>query len=349
MIEISTERLSKTFAATRALDAVSLTLPAGSFTALLGPSGCGKTTLLRLIAGFEAPDEGVIRFDGRVIADPRRQIGPEDRGIGVVFQSYALWPHMDVAGNVGYPLATRGVGRAERAARIAEVLGIVGLSGAEGRRIDELSGGQRQRVALARCLVAEAGVILFDEPLANLDVHLRAAMVEAFREVHRRSGATILYVTHDQSEALALADRVAVMQGGRIAQLAAPEQIYRAPADAMVAGFVGRGALVSGEVRGAAERQATVEVAGVAIPARAARPMSGSVRLLLRPEGLRIAADAQAPALAATVASATYRGAFYEVVAAIANGERLLVDCVEAPAVGAPIRIAVSDAWVVPG
>src|SRR5690606_20420615 len=165
-------------------------------------------------------------------------------GIGVVFQSYALWPHMNVAANVGYPLAARGGAAAERESRVREVLATVGLEGYDARRTDELSGGQRQRVALARCLIADARVILFDEPLANLDMHLRASMVEVFRDIHSRTGATMIYVTHDQAEALALSDRIAVMERGRILQLAAPTEIYRAPGHLNVAGFVGRGVIV---------------------------------------------------------------------------------------------------------
>lgn len=227
MSEIKVERLTKRFNETAALDAVSLDFAAGSFTALLGPSGCGKTTMLRLIAGFEAPSQGRVLFGDELMADPQRQVPPEARGVGVVFQSYALWPHMDVAENVAYPLKARHVKRGEIAGRVGAVLDIVGLNGFESRRIEELSGGQRQRVALARCLVADAKIILFDEPLANLDMHLRSSMVDAFRDIHRRTGATIVYVTHDQAEALALADRVAIMSRGKVLQAAAAGGLSR--------------------------------------------------------------------------------------------------------------------------
>jgi iron(III) transport system ATP-binding protein len=257
MSEISVEGLTKRFDETAALDDVSLDFATGSFTALLGPSGCGKTTMLRLIAGFEAPSEGRVLFGDELMADPKRQVPPEARGVGVVFQSYALWPHMDVAGNVAYPLKARHLERGEIAGRVGAVLDVVGLNGFEGRRIEELSGGQRQRVALARCLVADARIILFDEPLANLDMHLRSSMVEAFRNIHRRTGATIVYVTHDQAEALALADRVAVMSQGKVLQAASPQEVYRAPANATVAGFVGRG---SASVSLAVDRMATGSV-----------------------------------------------------------------------------------------
>ncbi len=187
MSDIRVERLTKRFNETAALNAVSLDFPRGSFTALLGPSGCGKTTMLRLIAGFEAPSEGRVLFGEKLMADPQRQVPPEARGVGVVFQSYALWPHMDVAENVAYPLKARHVKQGEIVARVGAVLEIVGLNGFEKRRIEELSGGQRQRVALARCLVADTRIILFDEPLANLDMHLRSSMVDAFRDIHRRT------------------------------------------------------------------------------------------------------------------------------------------------------------------
>ncbi|WP_245493094.1 MULTISPECIES: ABC transporter ATP-binding protein [unclassified Mesorhizobium] len=263
MSEIKVERLTKRFNETAALDAVSLDFAAGSFTALLGPSGCGKTTMLRLIAGFEAPSQGRVLFGDELMADPQRQVPPEARGVGVVFQSYALWPHMDVAENVAYPLKARHVKRGEIAGRVGAVLDIVGLNGFESRRIEELSGGQRQRVALARCLVADAKIILFDEPLANLDMHLRSSMVDAFRDIHRRTGATIVYVTHDQAEALALADRVAIMSRGKVLQAAAPQEVYRAPANATVAGFVGRGSIVGGTVIDHARQAGCRRLAGL--------------------------------------------------------------------------------------
>jgi iron(III) transport system ATP-binding protein len=340
---IRAERLSRRFGEIAAVDGITLDFPAGSFTALLGPSGCGKTTLLRLIAGFEAPAEGQILFDDRLMADPSRQVPPESRGVGIVFQSYALWPHMDVAENVAYPLKTKRTAKAEIERKVGDVLEIVGLAGFQARRIDELSGGQRQRVALARCLVADAKIILFDEPLANLDMHLRAAMVDVFRDIHRRTGATIVYVTHDQAEALALADRVAVLSRGRLLQVAPPRDVYRAPADATVAGFVGRGAIVSGWVAAASGDMSTVEAAGHRFSARGGgRP--GSARILLRPEALRLAPDG----FAARVLDSVYRGPVHEVRLALATGEHVVLDSIDAPAVGAEVHVACSDAWVIP-
>ncbi|WP_245444992.1 ABC transporter ATP-binding protein [Pseudaminobacter soli (ex Li et al. 2025)] len=327
------------------MDGISLDFPAGSFTALLGPSGCGKSTLLRLIAGFEAPDAGSIRFGSKTVADPLRQVPPEKRGVGMVFQSYALWPHMDVAGNVSYPLKTRGLDRASIEARVGEVLAMVGLEGFGSRRVDELSGGQRQRVALARCIVADSGIILFDEPLANLDIHLRATMLDAFRHIHRATGATIVYVTHDQGEALALADRIAVLDRGRLLQVGSPTEIYRAPVHVNVAGFVGRGAIVSAQVLGHRDGMAEVEVTGLRIAARTADTKSGPARILLRPEALALSHAG----LRAVVKSSTYRGPVHELRLSLETGEEILLDDPQARGIGEHVHVAISDAWVVPG
>ncbi|TIP27306.1 MAG: ABC transporter ATP-binding protein [Mesorhizobium sp.] len=351
MSEIRVEGLTKRFNETAALNAVSLDFAAGSFTALLGPSGCGKTTMLRLIAGFEAPSEGRVLFGDELMADPQQQVPPEARGVGVVFQSYALWPHMDVGENVAYPLKARHVKRSEIAGRVGAVLDIVGLNGFESRRIEELSGGQRQRVALARCLVADAKIILFDEPLANLDMHLRSSMVDAFRDIHRRTGATIVYVTHDQAEALALADRVAIMSQGKVLQAAPPQEVYRAPANATVAGFVGRGSIVSGFVVDQAVGTATVDVAGHRFPVRTAGSPTAAVKVLLRPEALRISHEG----MPATVLDSIYRGPVHEVRLALptplgqGRGQELLIDSTETVTAGQSVHVSVSDAWIIPG
>jgi iron(III) transport system ATP-binding protein len=342
--DIRIQKIERRFGTIRAVDGVSLDFPKGSFTALLGPSGCGKSTLLRLIAGFEAPDAGSIHFGSQLVSDPMRQVPPELRGVGIVFQSYALWPHMDVGGNVAYPLKTRGADRRTIEAKVADVLAVVGLEGFDVRKVDELSGGQRQRVALARCLVADSSVILFDEPLANLDMHLRASMVDVFRDIHRRTGATIVYVTHDQAEALALADRVAVLDRGRLLQVAQPHEVYRSPADATVAGFVGRGALVSGRVVVAADGQTEVEIAGQRIAARGIG-MIGPVRVLLRPEALMLG-EAGLPAI---VASTTYRGPVHELRLRLETREEIVLDNALAPAIGERVHVAISDAWIIPG
>lgn len=239
MAAIEMEAVVRAFGATRAVDGVSLAVPPGAFLALLGPSGCGKTTLLRLIAGLERPDAGRIALGGRLVAGPGRFVAPEARGLGMVFQSYALWPHMTVAGNIRFGLRIQRLSRAEERARIGEALEMVGLSGMADRRPHQLSGGQRQRVALARSLAVRPGLILLDEPLANLDAHLRETMLAEFRRIHAALRTTFVFVTHDQSEALSMADRVAVFNEGRIVQVGPPEEVYEQPATRFVARFVG--------------------------------------------------------------------------------------------------------------
>ena len=346
MVDISIQGATRRFGQVAALADISLDFPSGSFTSLLGPSGCGKTTMLRLIAGFETLDAGRVSFDGVPIADTKRQTPPERRGVGVVFQSYALWPHLDVAGNVAYPLATRGVSGKERDAKLREVLSTVGLDGYQNRRIDELSGGQRQRVALARCLVADSRIILFDEPLANLDMHLRAAMVEVFRDIHRRTNSTMVYVTHDQTEALALSDRIAVMDGGRILQVAPPTEVYRSPAHGKIASFVGRGVILDADLFSLHQGLATLEIAGNRFAARCSGPSNNTrVQVLLRPEGLRLAETG----IPARVVSSIYRGPVFETVLALAGTQyNAVIDSIDALSEGAEVKIEVSDAWVIP-
>ena len=242
MHALTIDGLSKNFAAAsgqciQALDRVSLSIGQGELVAVLGASGCGKSTLLRLVAGFETADAGTIRLGDRRLSGPDTHVPPEARKIGIVFQSYALWPHMDVAGNVGYALAVAGLDKATRRARVAEALESVDLAGFETRKPAELSGGQRQRVALARCLAMDPAIVLLDEPLANLDIHLRASMLESFAAFHAKTKATMLYVTHDQAEAMALADRIAVLEAGRLLQFADPRTLYREPDNAAVALF----------------------------------------------------------------------------------------------------------------
>lgn len=245
-----------------ALKCVDLDIRDNEFFTLLGPSGCGKTTLLRLIAGLERPDGGEIRLGGRVVAGPGGFVPPEARGLGMVFQSYALWPHMTVAGNIGFGLRIQGLGRAEERRRIDEALEMVGLQGYGARRPHELSGGQRQRVALARSLAMRPGLILLDEPLANLDAHLRETMLAEFRRIHAASRTTFVFVTHDQDEAMAVATRVAVMDRGRIAQADSPEALCFRPATPMVARFVGKGRTVPVEVTGGSGGRCEVMLAG---------------------------------------------------------------------------------------
>ncbi|WP_224448256.1 ABC transporter ATP-binding protein [Haloprofundus salilacus] len=245
MSEITLENVRKTYAETAALDDVSLRVRDGEFFTLVGPSGCGKTTTLRLIAGFESPTEGAIRFDGESVSG----VPPESRNVGVVFQNYALFPHMSVAENVGYGLrfADRERRRGSEA-RVSELLELVDLAGMENRDPTELSGGQQQRVALARALAPGPRLLLLDEPMSALDARLRERLRLQVKQIQSELGITTVYVTHDQEEALAVSDRVAVMNAGRVEQVGPPREVYRRPATRFVASFVGDNNLFEGEL-----------------------------------------------------------------------------------------------------
>ncbi len=345
--------LVKSFGGRRAVDDATFAIAEGEFLAVLGPSGCGKTTLLRLIAGFERADDGEIMLDGALIAAPGHHRPAEQRRIGIVFQSYALWPHMTVARNVAYPLEVRGLARAERDRRVAAALERVGLPGFADRRPAELSGGQRQRVALARCLVMETRLVLLDEPLASLDVHLRASLQDAIADFHRASGAAMLYITHDQAEAMALADRIAVMDEGRIVQIAAPATLYREPASLMVARFVGSGGVVPAHVTGpVSDGRAPVSILGYQTMARCRPEQAGGPALLsIRPEALRPAARHE-KGFRASVKRTLFQGGLV-VIELVPDGhpDALLLMTGSAEtrlSAGQPLTLAVTDAWVVP-
>ena len=353
MAGLSLNDVGRHFGAVAAVADVSLSLTAGEFLAVLGPSGCGKTTLLRLIAGFERVDAGRITLDDTLLSSPDYHLPAERRGMGIVFQHYALWPHMSVARNIAYPLEVRGVSADEQHRRTDEALARVGLAGFEKRRPAELSGGQRQRVALARCLVMQAKLVLLDEPLASLDVHLRASLQDAFADFHAESDAGMLYITHDQSEAMALADRIAVMDAGRIVQIAAPAALYREPATTMVARFVGKGGLVTVRVTGAAhDGRAPISLLGYPAVVRC-RPgqASGQELLCLRPEDLRLAAPNEA-GFAAIVKRTLYQGGA-NAVELVPEGLPDVLLLMNAPAeadfpAGKHVKLALVDGWVVP-
>ncbi|MCE5264545.1 MAG: ABC transporter ATP-binding protein [Deltaproteobacteria bacterium] len=239
MIEIA--GLTKRFGGVTAVDNLNLAVEAGEFLTLLGPSGCGKTTVLRMIAGLEVPDAGEIRIGGKTVFSAKEglSVSPGKRGIGLVFQSYALWPHMTVRQNVAFGLEIRKVEPAQMQKDVSEALAYMRLDGMEERYPQQMSGGQQQRVALARMLVARPGVFLMDEPLSNLDAKLRIEMRAEIKRLHREAAATTVYVTHDQTEALTLSSRVAVMDKGRLMQVAPPREIYRRPANLFVADFIG--------------------------------------------------------------------------------------------------------------
>jgi iron(III) transport system ATP-binding protein len=279
LTRVACEGLRKSFGDVSAVDGFDLELDPGRMTALLGPSGCGKTTVLRIVAGFERPDSGSVRIDGEVVAGPGSFVAPERRGVGVVFQDYALFPHLTASGNVGYAL-----GRRPDSSRVEAALARVGLTGLAARYPHELSGGEQQRVALARVLIAEPQIVLLDEPFSNLDAALRIQMRREVRELLAEVGVTSVLVTHDQEEALAMADRVAVMNRGQIEQTGEPREVYMRPAGCWVARFLGEVNSIRGYVRsGICE----CELGRVPTPGA----QDGPVVLLVRPEALSLSPD----------------------------------------------------------
>jgi iron(III) transport system ATP-binding protein len=320
-----------------AVDDLSLDVREGGFLALLGPSGCGKTTVLRMIAGFETPTDGSIHLGERRLADAAHALPPERRNMAMVFQSYALWPHMTVADNVGYPLKVRGISGEAYRTRVAEALSAVRLETYGERRPADLSGGQRQRVALARCLTTSPDVVLLDEPLANLDRHLRQEMEETFRTFHQRSGATMIYVTHDQSEAMTLATDVAVMSEGRLLQVASPTDIYARPEGAVVGGLIGRGAILAIADDDAQERQMTWPD----VARRIALPGPRSVDILVRPEDVVIGDEG----LAGIVESVFYEGERHALKIMLGDGQALRAYTRARVLPGTPVRAIIEKAW----
>jgi len=299
------EGIGKRFGALTAVDNLTLDIAQGEFFALLGPSGCGKTTLLRMLAGFDRPSEGRILLDGEdIVAVP-----PHKRPVNMMFQSYALFPHLSVAGNIAFGLCQENVARAEIAARVAEMLALVRMPGFDHRRIHQLSGGQRQRVALARALIKRPRVLLLDEPMAALDKKLRAETQFELMELQRRLGTTFVIVTHDQDEAMIVADRIAVMDRGRLAQVAQPAEIYERPNSRWVADFIGEVTLIEGYL--GKDGMLDCALGRLRVPADAPKA-ADRVWLALRPEKLRLSAerpaDGDSNAVAGTVVEVGYRG-----------------------------------------
>jgi iron(III) transport system ATP-binding protein len=276
------DRVSKSFAGERVIDDLSLSVRDGEVLTLLGPSGCGKTTTLRLAAGLERPDDGVVRLNGEAVAGEGRFVAPEERGVGVVFQDFALFPHMTAAENVAFGLAD--ADDAERDRRVDELLELVGLTDQAGSYPDELSGGQQQRVALARSLAPEPAVLLLDEPFSNLDVDLRVRMREEVRRIIKAAGVTAVSVTHDQEEALSISDRVAVVHDGRVEQVGAPEEVFQAPKSRFVAGFLGHASFVPGYVSGGAVETPLGDVPREQIHGLAPEYDRTDVDVLVRPD-----------------------------------------------------------------
>jgi ABC-type Fe3+/spermidine/putrescine transport system ATPase subunit len=285
---IEIQDVTKRFGAVAAVDRVDLTVADGELFTLLGPSGCGKTTLLRLLAGFYQPDAGTIRFGERVV----NGLPPYERRIGMVFQNYALWPHMTVADNIGYGLRLRKLAAAEVEARLQEGLRKVNLTGFEARYPGQLSGGQQQRVALARALVLNPDILLLDEPLSNLDAKIRIQVRAEIRRLQQELRITTIYVTHDQEEALSLSDRVAVMRDGHVLQVGPPKELYERPRTRFVADFVGTNNLVPGEVQAGGGGAGDLVVATALGPLRAVASgaMSGRCVLAVRPENVALGA-----------------------------------------------------------
>jgi iron(III) transport system ATP-binding protein len=333
MAGIEIERLTKRFGALAAVRDLSLAVHDHEFVTLLGPSGCGKTTLLRLIAGFMAPDAGLIRVGATVLSSPAGVVPPERRGMGMVFQSYAVWPHRTVYQNVAFGLEVRRVPRGEARTRVTRALELVNLTGLEPRYPGELSGGQQQRVALARSLVVEPGILLLDEPLSNLDAKLRERMRWELKELQRRTGITFVYVTHDQSEAMALSDRIAVMHAGEIVQLGTPRAVYTRPATRTVADFMGLINLLPARVTRVDGERSLVAV-GAGLGLRVVLPPGiaegQAVQVAVRPESVRLVAAGGAGlagdgALTGRVAEVTFLGNLTDCHVTLDDGTRVRV------------------------
>lgn len=334
--------VSKHFGDHTAVDALSLDINPGEFVALLGPSGCGKTTMLRMLAGFEAVNDGTIQLANRTLASADTHVPPEQRNMAMVFQSYALWPHMSVADNVGYPVKLRGLRGAAYQQKVQQALALVELEAYAERMPQALSGGQRQRVALARCLVSDPSVVLLDEPLANLDRHLRANMEHSFRDFHRRTGATLVYVTHDQTEAMALADKIAVMKAGKLVQWGTPETLYREPRTAWVAGFIGQGSQLKVAAGSPGKRLESANL----MRGLNAVDCERTQAVLVRPEHIQVATQPPSPQqLAAQVDSVIFRGERYELSLRLLSGETLLAYHHTAPDVGSHVAVSLQQGW----
>ena len=299
------ENIHKSFGNTEVIKGFNLHLKQGSITTLLGPSGCGKTTILRLIAGLDLPTSGQIFLEDHDIT----QAAPQDRDIGIVFQSYALFPHLTVAENVSYSLKMQGFGKEEREVRVAEALALVELSGLEARMIDQLSGGQQQRVALARSLILKPKVLLFDEPLSNLDANLRRVMRENIRHLQQKLNITALYVTHDQAEAFAVSDEVIVMNKGEIVQQGSPQVLYRQPQNAFMAKFMGEVNLLPAEKQG---NQLKIGEHLLVVDEDQFPQVDGLYTLGIRPEAVKLSQDLTNAEHIGEVHNAVYMGGYWE-------------------------------------
>ena len=346
-LPIAVRQLTKSYGTVRVLDAVDLDVHRGEFLTLLGPSGSGKTTLLMMLAGFVRPDCGSITFGEREVI----RLEPHKRDVGMVFQNYALFPHMDVAANIAFPLKLRGVDRVETAKRVEQALELVKLGGYGARRIDQLSGGQRQRIALARAIVFEPRILLMDEPLSALDKQLREHMQIELRQLHERLGMTTVYVTHDQREALTMSDRIAVIDQGRIRQIDTPKTIYERPNNRFVAEFIGESTFVKVDVTSSG-----CTFNGTPLSLAAQPPQTGPHHLMIRPERLAILQRDPADdvnVLPAIVTAAIYQGDSVLVHASLSDGTMVSVRASassQAPLVGAHLNLGLNaaDTYLLP-
>ena len=330
--------LEVSYGDTQVLHKVSLAVAAGEFVALLGPSGCGKTTLLRAVSGFVSVSGGRIAVGGRDIT----QAPPDKRGMAMVFQSYALWPHMTTAQNLGYGLKLRRVAKPQIAKRVAEILAMLKLEGFGERNVTQLSGGQRQRVALGRALAISPALLLLDEPLSNLDARIREEVRHEIKALQAKLGITTIHVTHDREEAMVMADRIAILDAGRIAQVGSPEEVYNRPNSPFVASFMGAGNVLSLEARpanGGMEIQPGAHNDGVVVPGPA---MAGPVVAHFRSEAARLGpAEASAPdrlLLRGRIVQASYPGGFYRYAVAVGQNQ-FMVDHTRRLAVGEMVGI----------
>jgi iron(III) transport system ATP-binding protein len=346
MASIALKGLTKRFNAgddaPAAVDGLDLDIRDNQFITLLGPSGCGKTTTLRMIAGYIVPDAGSIHVDGRLISSPTSVVPPDQRGMGMVFQNYAVWPHKNVYENVVFGLKLRKLPAATVKRKLEETLALVNLTGLEQRFPNELSGGQQQRVALARSLVVEPQILLLDEPLSNLDAKLREQMRVELKRLQRRTGITFVYVTHDQSEALALSDQIAVIHGGRLQQYGTPQEVYARPANRLVADFMGLVNLLPAKVIEARDGKATLEAAG-GLRLHANTPgglaPGDSVEVAIRPESISL----DAGGAGAKISDRTFLGNISEYYASLDSGLTLRVQTHPAQvfAIGEPVGVAI--------
>lgn len=333
---VSVLDLHKAYGPVRAVNGISLEIGAGEFVALLGPSGSGKTTILMSIAGFETPDSGSILIGGQdIVPQP-----PHKRGIGMVFQRYALFPHMTVAENIAFPLRMRKVPRQQRDERVERALDLVRLSGYGARQVTQLSGGQQQRVAMARAIVFDPPVLLMDEPLGALDKRLREEMQLELKHIQQQLRTTVVYVTHDQAEALTMADRIAVIHEGLVQQYASPQEVYEAPANAFVAGFVGETNFLEGTLAQAEDRPVIRLGGDLSVPIERVPPdvmPGGAVRLAVRPESMCLDDAAGPGSLPGTIVETIYGGGTLACVIRLPAGQTLVV---REPAVGGATRRA---------